>query len=59
MSESMTAAERRELAGELADELADRGLTLLDVERLAPLMVDRFRQARQARNAVPDDALCG
>lgn len=39
----MTADERRDLAGELADDLAGRGLTLGDVERLAPLLVDRFR----------------
>ncbi len=40
---TLTADERRVLAGELADDLAARGLSLGDVERLAPLVVDRFR----------------
>ena len=39
----LTADERRKLAGELADDLVARGATLLDVERLAPLLVDRVR----------------
>ena len=51
MGEAMTGDERRELAGELADDLAERGLTLADVERLAPLLVDRFRlTVRAARD---------
>ena len=45
---SLTAEERRALAGELADGLVARGLTLGDVERLAPLVVDRFRLAVRA-----------
>ena len=40
---TLSTDERRELAGALADDLARRGLTLGDVERLAPLLVDRFR----------------
>ena len=43
MTTNLTADERRDLAGKLADELAARGLGLGDVERLAPLLVDRFR----------------
>ena len=45
--------EIRALAGELAETLAARGLSLGDVERLAPLLVDRFRlmQARPAGGA--------
>ena len=45
--------EIRELAGELAETLASRGLSLGDVERLAPLLVDRFRQS-PARQAADD-----
>lgn len=45
MEVNLTAEERRELAGELAEGLVARGLTLGDVERLAPLLVDRFRLA--------------
>ena len=41
---ALSADERRELAGALAEDLARRGLTLGDVERLAPLMVERFRR---------------
>ena len=33
----------RALAGALAEDLAARGFVLGDVERLAPLLVDRFR----------------
>ena len=49
LSTALTADERRELAGELADDLARRGLVLGDVERLAPLLVDRFRLTVQGR----------
>ena len=44
----------RALAAELAEGLAARGLVLGDVERLAPLLVDRFRlvQGRPAGGAV-------
>ena len=59
MSQSRSNGELRDLAGELADDLARRGLVLGDVERLAPLMVDRFRlnPARMAR--IPDDRGAG
>ena len=43
MNLTLTADERRVLAGELADDLVARGLSLGDVERLAPLVVDRVR----------------
>ena len=36
----------RALAAELAEGLAARGLVLGDVERLAPLLVDRFHLAQ-------------
>ena len=52
---NLTADERRELAGELADDLAERGLALGDVERLAPLLVERFRLTARRR---ADDGLC-
>ena len=45
MDLNLTGDERRALAGELAEALVARGLALGDVERLAPLLVDRFRQA--------------
>ena len=45
MDLNLTDDERRALAGELADALAARGLALGDIERLAPLLVDRFRLA--------------
>ena len=41
---TLTADELRKLAVELASELIERGLILGDVERLAPLVVDRVRQ---------------
>ena len=41
--QTLSNGELRELAGALAEDLARRGLTLGDVERLAPLLVDRFR----------------
>ena len=43
MDLNLTSDERRALAGELAEALVARGLALGDVERLAPLLVDRFR----------------
>ena len=43
MNLTLTADERRVLAGELADDLVERGLSLGDVERLAPLVVERVR----------------
>ena len=42
--QTLSTGEIRALAGELAEDLAARGLSLGDVERLAPLLVDRFRQ---------------
>ena len=45
MDLNLTDDERRALACELAEVLVERGLALGDVERLAPLLVDRFRQA--------------
>lgn len=45
MDLNLTGDERRALAGELAEALVARGLALGDVERLAPLLVDRFRRA--------------
>ena len=45
MDLNLTDGERRALAGELAEALVARGLALGDVERLAPLLVDRFRRA--------------
>ena len=46
----LSPGELRNLAGELAEDLVARGLSLGDVERLAPLLVERFRRmpARQA-----------
>ena len=58
MNESMTAAERRELAGELADDLVGRGLTLADVEKLAPLLVDRVRLTVRAARDTEGLGLC-
>ena len=43
--QTLSTGEIRDLAGELAEDLAARGLSLGDVERLAPLLVDRFRQS--------------
>lgn len=40
---TLSAGEIRALAGELAADLVARGLSLGDVERLAPLLVDRVR----------------
>lgn len=51
---NLTADERRDLAGALADDLVARGLALGDVERLAPLLVDRFR--RTVRPGEPGEA---
>ena len=53
--QSRSTGELRDLAGELAEDLVARGLSLGDVERLAPLLVDRVRRslARQAAD-VPD-----
>ena len=42
---TLSTGEIRALAGELAADLVARGLSLGDVERLAPLMVDRVRLA--------------
>ena len=53
----LTADERRALADELAGDLVQRGLALADVERLAPLLVDRFRRAAQGAGARRADAL--
>ena len=41
--QTLSSGEIRDLAVELAEDLAARGLSLGDVERLAPLLVDRFR----------------
>ena len=52
----LTAEERRALADELAGDLVRRGLALADVERLAPLLVDRVRlsvQGAERRRALP------
>ena len=54
----MTSDERRALAEELAGDLVKRGLALADVERLAPLLVDRVRlsvQGAERRRALPAD----
>ena len=54
----LTSEERRALAEELAGDLVKRGLTLADVERLAPLLVDRVRlsvQGAERRRALPAD----
>ena len=54
----LTAEERRALAEELAGDLVERGLALADVERLAPLLVDRFRlsvQGAERGRALPAD----
>ena len=53
--QSLSPGELRDLAAELAEALVARGLSLGDVERLAPLLVERFRRspARQAAD-VPD-----
>ena len=51
---ALSADDRSELAGELAEDLARRGLTLGDVERLAPLMVERFRRLPVCAGGVPD-----
>ena len=53
--QSRSTGELRDLAAELAEDLVARGLSLGDVERLAPLLVDRVRRspARQAAD-VPD-----
>lgn len=48
MDLNLTDDERRALACELAEVLVARGLALGDVERLAPLLVDRFRLAAGA-----------
>ena len=53
----MTNDERRDLAGELADDLAERGLDLLDVELLAPLVVDKFRLAAREYARAEDSGL--
>ena len=42
---TLSTGEIRALAGELAADLVTRGLSLADVERLAPLLVDRVRLA--------------
>ena len=52
----LTADERRALADELAGDLVRRGLALADVERLAPLLVDRVRLSvlgAERRRALP------
>ena len=49
MAVTLTNDERRALADTLVDTLAERGLTLGDVERLAPVLVDRFRLASSSR----------
>ena len=56
----LTADERRALADELAGDLVRRGLALAlaDVERLAPLLVERVRlsiQGAERRRALPGD----
>ena len=53
--QSLNPGEIRDLAGELAEALVARGLSLGDVERLALLLVARVRRspARQAAD-VPD-----
>ena len=54
----LTAEERRALAEELAGDLVARGLALADVERLAPLLVDRVRlsvQGAERGRALPAD----
>ena len=54
----MMSDERRALAEELAGDLVKRGLALADVERLAPLLVDRVRlsvQGAERRRALPAD----
>ena len=54
----LTSEERRALAEELAGDLVQRGLALADVERLAPLLVDRVRlsvQDAERRRALPGD----
>ena len=52
----LTSDERRAQAEELAGDLVERGLALADVERLAPLLVDRVRlsvQGAERRRALP------
>ena len=56
---NLTSEERRELAGELAEDLARRGLSLLDVERVAPLLVDQFRHNAKESREIPDGGACG
>ena len=54
----LTADERRALADELAGELVKRRLTLADVERLVPLLVDRVRLSAlgaERRRTLPAD----
>ena len=54
----LTGDERRALADELAGDLVKRGLALADVERLAPLLVERVRlsvQGAERRRALPAD----
>ena len=57
--QSRSNGELRELAGELADDLAERGLVLGDVERLAALMVDRFRLNPALSARIPDERGAG
>ena len=54
--QTLSPGEIRALAGELAEALVARGLSLGDMERLAPLLVDRVRlmQARPPVAVVPD-----
>ena len=57
ISQTRSNGELRALAASLADDLVARGLALGDVERLAPLMVDRVRlmPARAAEPAAAGD----
>ena len=61
MGQSRSNGELRELAGELAEDLGRRGLVLGDVERLAALMVDRFRllPRRTSTARIPDERGAG
>ena len=52
---ALSADERRDLAGELADDLAARGLMSGDVERLAPMVVDRFRVTVRPESEPPPE----
>ena len=54
LDQALSPGALRELAGQLADDLAGRGLVLGDVERLAPLLLDRFRLSPARTARIPD-----